>query len=270
VTVELHRATLSPVPVTGLSLEATAVAVRGATTRATTVVSTTIDGRELSLRRENEDQLTDIDLAIVASALDRDRAPAVRHTINLVLTDENVLRLRRGGFRVVSALDLEPGRYQLRVAAREANAGRVGSVVFDLDVPDFNRPGLAMTALALTSVSTGDQVLSARPRDPLKDRMPATPSTQRTFARDDEIAVFAEVYNRSGQPAGPVASALTLRDSAGRNVFQTTEGLFGDRFLARIPLRETAPGVYQLHLEVSLPDGTRQRRETVVRVIPSH
>ena len=266
---ELHRAKRSPVPIVWLPLETTAVALRGEAARAIAVVSTTIDGRELPLREENERHVTDLDLAIVASAYDRDQAPAVRHTINLVLTDENVMQLRRGGFRVVSALDLEPGRYQLRVAAREANAGRVGSVVFDLDVPDFSRPGLAVSALALTSPETSPQILTARPRDPLKDRLPAAFSTQRVFARSDEIVVFAEVYNGSRPPAAPVAVRLTLRDAAGGIAFQTTAGLSGERFSVRIPLAQAAPGTYLLHFEVSLPEGTRHSRETTVRIIPS-
>jgi VWFA-related protein len=267
VPVALHRASISPIPVAGLPLEATAVALRGTTTRAIAVVSTTIDGRELSLHQEDGRQRTDLDVAIVASAFDRDDAPAVHHTVNVVLTDEDVLRLRRGGFRVVSALDLEPGHYQLRVAAREANAGRVGSVVLDLDVPDFSRPGLAISALALTSVTASDEVLTARPRDPFEDRLPGVLSTQRTFARGEEIGVFAEVSNGPRRLATPVAVAMTLRDAAGRIVFETTDGLSGERFAARIPLTKTPPGAYLLRLDASLPDGTRHSRETTVRVI---
>jgi hypothetical protein len=123
--------------------------------------------------------------------------------------------------------------------------------------------------LALTSVAPGFQVLTVRPRDPLEDRLPAALSTQRTFAPGDEIAVFAEVYHGRGPSATPVAVALTLRDAAGRMAFQTTGGLSGERFSALIPLTQTAPGSYLLRFEVSLPDGTRHSRETIVRVIPS-
>jgi hypothetical protein len=96
--------------------------------------------------------------------------------------------------------------------------------------------------------------------------LPAALATQRTFARHDEIAVFAEVYNGSRGPATPAAVALTLRDAAGRVAFQTTGGLSGERFSARIPLTQTDPGSYLLRFEVSLPDGTRHSRETMVRV----
>src|SRR5262249_33119854 len=41
------------------------------------------------------------------------------------------------GFRVLSDLELEPGRYQIRVAARSANSDQSGSVFYDLDVPEF-------------------------------------------------------------------------------------------------------------------------------------
>src|SRR5207244_13162881 len=71
-------------------------------------------------------------------------------------------RMAQVGLRVTDRLDLPPGRYQLRVAARDASGGSVGSVTYDLDVPDFNKGALTMSGLALTSV-TGSQVPTLHP-----------------------------------------------------------------------------------------------------------
>ena len=52
------------------------------------------------------------------------RAIAPRSTLDL--KPDSVPRLRAGGFRILNQIDLPPGRYQLRVAAREANTKRAG------------------------------------------------------------------------------------------------------------------------------------------------
>ena len=45
----------------------------------------------------------------------------------------------RSGLRTLSRFELPPGRYQLRVAANELATKSVGSVLYDLDVPDFTK-----------------------------------------------------------------------------------------------------------------------------------
>ena len=41
--------------------------------------------------------------------------------------------------RTLSRLQIPPGRYQLRVAANDLATNAVGSVLYDLDVPDFTK-----------------------------------------------------------------------------------------------------------------------------------
>ena len=55
------------------------------------------------------------------------------------------------GIRMVLETALAPGRYQMRIAAgnREAKAG---SVVYDLDVPDFTKDPLIMSGVSIGSV----------------------------------------------------------------------------------------------------------------------
>ena len=55
------------------------------------------------------------------------------------------------GMRLTRRLDLEPGRYQLRIGHREAGSGRTGSVPIDSEVPDFNAAPLSMSGIVLAS-----------------------------------------------------------------------------------------------------------------------
>jgi hypothetical protein len=47
---------------------------------------------------------------------------------------ENLQAWARDGIKLQSALDLPPGSYDLRFFARDNNAGRIGTVVFPLEV----------------------------------------------------------------------------------------------------------------------------------------
>ena len=62
-----------------------------------------------------------------------------RSVVNFALKPENRQRFAQTGVRVSTRLQLPPGRYQLRVAARESATGRVGSVNYDLDVPGLHQ-----------------------------------------------------------------------------------------------------------------------------------
>ena len=58
------------------------------------------------------------------------------------------------GFRVNPRIDLPPGRYQVRIGARESGAGEVGTVFYDLEVPDFAKEKLTMSDVLLTAATS--------------------------------------------------------------------------------------------------------------------
>ena len=278
-TPELREAMSSPVPVTGLSLSTTASVFKGPDNKGAVVVSTTIGGRDLSLIEKNGTFNNDLEIAWMAVDAKGKLFPGDRNTLAMALKPDTLARLRAGGFRVITSLDLPPGRYQLRIAAREANTRRSGSVLNDVEVPDFAKEPMTISGLALTSMATS-AVPTARPKDPLAKLLPGPLSTHRDFVQNDEIALFAEVYETGGGPGHKVAINLTMKEEGGNTVFQTREerdsselagssGGYG--FTTRIPLRDIAPGLYVLRLEAQARIGDRPvvARETIVNVTPS-
>ena len=83
-----------------------------------------------------------------------------RTNLDLKLRKQTRDLMMQTGIRSVATLDLPPGRYQLRVAAREANGGAVGSVFTDLEVPDFSKEPLAMSGILLSSSGAGHPAAS--------------------------------------------------------------------------------------------------------------
>ena len=63
------------------------------------------------------------------------------------LRPETRARVEQTGVRLLNRIDLPPGRYQLRVAARDTGRRRVGSVIYDLEVPDFYKLPFSMSGL---------------------------------------------------------------------------------------------------------------------------
>jgi VWFA-related protein len=274
---ELREAMSSPVPVSGLFLASTAGVFKGPDGKGSVIVSTLVGGRDLPLAEKNGTFHNDLEIAWLAIDQKGATVPGDRNTIALSLKPDTLKRVRAAGFRVISSLELPPGRYQLRVAAREGTTRRSGSVLVDLEVPDFSTQPLAMSSIALTS--TGSSVApTARSKDPLATLLPGPLTTYREFTTLDELALFAEVYENGRQPPHKVDIAVTLSPEGGAPVFQTRQtrdsaelqgqsGGYG--VSARIPLRDIPPGVYVLKVEAQLQIADRPSvsRETIVRVV---
>lgn len=278
-TPELREALTSPVALTALPLAATAAVFKGPAPNGSVVVSLLIGGRDLPLVEKNGAFTNELEVALTATSIDGKVTGGDRNTLQLTLKPDSVPRLRMGGFRLVTSLDLAPGRYQLRVAAREAIARRAGSVLYDLEVPDFSKSPLSMSSIALTS---GSSALSptARPKDPLLKLLPAPISTYREFPQVDELAIFTEVYDTNVAQPHKVEINLTVKEEGGTTVFQTREehdsselkgsaGGFG--FTSRFPLAKFVPGLYVLRVEAQsrIGDMPMVGREIVFRVVPS-
>jgi VWFA-related protein len=273
---ELRAALLSPLPAAALPMAVGAAVFKGPEGKGAVVLSTLIAARDLELVEQNGTFNNQLDVVITAADYGGKQVPGDRATLTLALKPDSVPRLRAGGFRVLNAIDLPYGRYQLRVAAREANTKRAGSVVYDIDVPDFSKEKLAISGIALTSASSG-LTPTARSRDPLAKMLPGPMTTFREFSQGDEIALFAEVYDNLGKAPHKVEIEASLRSEGGQAVFQTREshdsselagGPGGYGFTARVPLKEVPPGLYVLRINAvaQIGDRVEAMRETVVRV----
>jgi VWFA-related protein len=272
---ELRDALESPLPLTGLPLSLSAVVFKGPAPRGSVVISTFIAGSTLPFA-ENAGMMKN-DLEVIGVATD-DKGKAFsteRATVNLNMKPDTAKRVGATGFRVIQSLELNPGRYSLRVGVREANTRKAGSVTFDLEVPDFSKTPLSMSDIALTSAMSG-VAPTVRPKDPLEKLLPGPLSSYREFATVDEIALFTEIYDNVKQ-AHKVEITATAKAEGGQTVFQAREehdsselagSAGGYGFQARIPLKGFAPGLYVLRVEAITRVGDRPTtaREIVFRV----
>jgi hypothetical protein len=167
------------------------------------------------------------------------------------------------GFRAISQIDLPPGRYQLRVAARSVNASTAGSVHYDLEVPDFSDGPLSISGLVLGSAAVR-VVPTAGTFVPLQGVIAAPPTTFRDFLATDTLSVVADVYDNEWKTPHTLEIATTVRQGdiiKFRSEAQrdTKELLPGGAFVhnAAVPLKDLAPGGYTMRVEVASRMGKR-------------
>lgn len=273
----LRDAMESPLPLPGLPLGMTAAVFKGPAPKGSVVISTLINGSTLPFTEAAGMMVNDLEVMAVATDEKGKAFWSDRNTVNLKMKPETADRVRSSGFRVIQSMDLAPGRYQLRVAVRESNTDKAGSVTYDLEVPDFAKSPLSMSSLALTSAMSG-VAPTVRPKDPLEKLLPGPLSSYREFPPSDELAFFVEVYDTIKQPH-KVEIAATVKAEGGQTVFQTREerdsselngSAGGYGFQARVPLKTMVPGLYVLRVEATARVGDRETtsREVVFRVLP--
>jgi hypothetical protein len=194
-----------------------------------------------------------------------------RDLMNLRLRPQTHALVSKNGVRIARRLEVPPGRYVLRVGVRDLGSGAVGSVSYDLDVPDFSRSDLAMSGLLLTSASAS-QTPTANPDPEFKELLRAPPAALRAFPRGDVLSFYAEVYDNQTKTPHRVSIKATVLADDGNVVFNSEEERRSDElqgqkggygYGAMVPLTEFPAGRYVLRVEARtlLSNGGTASRE---------
>src|SRR5687767_1134911 len=131
------RAALSkPVPIGDLPMRVFAAPLRGTNDKGSVVIAMEIDGSALRFQQRDGRFVESLEVSIVAADQRARVQGGDRQTFNLNLMPETHARVSRTGVRLLSQLELPPGRYQIRVGAHEATGQAIGTVPYDVEVPD--------------------------------------------------------------------------------------------------------------------------------------
>jgi len=249
---EITEALNSPIQVSGLGMRLFAAPFKDAAPNASVLLGIELVGRDLALAQDGK-------IEVSYFAFDAEGKNRAGSTDNLTtkLKPETKSRVEQTGFRLLNRLALPPGRYHLRVASHDTTRGNSGSVTYDVEIPDFHKMPFSMSGLVMTSMS-GSYMVTAKADPQLNDVLPAPPIATRTFAQNDEIALFAEIYDNQGATPHRIDISATIQTDEGEVVYETREernstelggprGGFG--FTTRIPLGEVKPGDYVLNVQ---------------------
>jgi len=166
-------------------------------------------------------------------------------------------------YEVVTRLDLPPGRYTLRVAAKRAGDGKGGSVYTDVDVPDFTQQVVALSGVVLTATPSPPNPAPGR----LQDVVPVLPTSLREFASSDNVTAFFRVYERGKTGLAPGQLAIRILDQHGASVLDDQRPIAPDRFDATgtaefslaLPTGRLPPGPYLLTIEAAVGKSSARR-----------
>jgi VWFA-related protein len=273
---ELREVMQNPLSVPGLTMAVFAAPFLGPAPKASVLIGIQVRGQDLTFAPREGLHHNTLELAYVAVDQNGKVQASDRHQVDLRLKPDTFKAVERSGFRVTARAEMPPGRYQLRVGARETGGGAVGSVHYDFEVPDFGKSSLAVSGLVVTSAAA-KLTPTARPDAQLQEVLDGPPTAAREFASDDQLAVFAEVYDNVTSPPHKVDITTAVLSDEGRVMFETaeersSEELKGARggygHVARIPLRELQPGLYVLRVEAKSRLGNDEpvRRDVQFRV----
>jgi VWFA-related protein len=250
---DLREALDSPLPVSGLTMRVFAAPFKGTAPNASVLLGVEMNGRDLRLSPNDKVSLSYL-------AIDANGKVKGGTTDSMAMTNlrpETKARIEQTGIRILNRVDLPPGRYQIRFGAHDSDGGNVGSVLYDLEVPDFQKSPFSISGLAITSASAA-QLPTVRPDEQLRAVLPMPPVAIRTFPANDELKLFAEVYDNAGATPHKVDITATVTTDEGKVMFKNEEqrdssdlggktGGYG--YTATIPLKDLPPGKYVLKVE---------------------
>ena len=266
----LSEALNSPLPAGGVGMRVFAAPFKGTAPNASVVLATELRGRDLAFAPGRvEVSYAAVDASGRVRATDTD-------SFSLTLPPETKARVQERGLRLLKRFDLPPGRYQIRVAARNAVSGALGVLSYDLDVADFHKLPFSMSGVLLTS-ATGASTITARPDEQLRAVMPSPPVSLRRFPQQDEVLAFTEIYDRAGTARHTVDIVTSVRSPDGSVHFQDAQERSSDelqgpsaayRYIARVPMNKLTPGRYVLTVEARSRLGQSASRHIPFDVAP--
>jgi VWFA-related protein len=267
----LRAALDKPVPVGDLPFRAFAGALRATDGKSSQVlVSVELDGPALKYREANGRFTQSIEMSVVA-ADERARVQGGdRQTFNLNLMPDTKANVDKGGVRMVSQVTLPPGRYQLRIGAHEATGGAVGTLPYDIEVPDYSKTPFAMSGLFITSNFAGNYATGSKENE-WNGLLPEPPVANRVFSPAETLTWFAEVYdNSSDQPHG-INITSTIQDARdGRTLVEARDTRVvqrrgqGHGVTTNYPLRDLRPGMYVLRVQATSTLGNQTAQREVL------
>jgi hypothetical protein len=200
----------------------------------------------------------------------------VRDKLDIRLSDETASQLASRPIQYETGFTLLPGKYVIKMLARDAETGRIGTYQTSFTIPNLareeRRVPISSVVLGSQRVAATDalynvkQKLDVQAVDPLVfDRQKLIPSVTRVFSKKRELYVFLQAYQRGAITTQPVVAFVSFYQD-GVKTFETsplavTEGL--DPRTKAVPLRFSIPleqlstGQYQC--QVTVLDTTGQK-----------
>jgi VWFA-related protein len=259
---QLQQALTLDAPFTDLPMAVQAAYFRQADNRYYVVLAAKIPGSALSFAGGSAERQTELDFVWRASDPAGRAVAALRDTLPLKLDQTGYQQVAGGNVLYEGGLELPPGRYTLKVAARENRDGRIGTFEAPIELPPTDAAPLAVSSVVLSNQLQPVAAASRRQQGtegshPLARGAEAiVPSVTSVFRGGQSLYVYFESYGGSTSPRPP-ASVVAMFFLSGVKVSEAgpfsgvrDAGSGKTSYFLQIPLDNFRSGRYTLQLNV--------------------
>jgi VWFA-related protein len=194
----------------------------------------------------NDKKETAVD--VLGIALD-DRGMFSSFKQRLNVTREAMLATNDHRVQWNQSMPLPAGLYQVRLAVRDRETGRVGSALQWIEVPEISANGASISSIFVGERRGGDPI--SAPKPPIK--------VNRVFDRSSRLRYLAYAYNatQAADPGGPAIEVKVLRDGEAVRGIPVTQPVLASvgnsktiSLSGEIDLARLAAGIYTLQISV--------------------
>jgi VWFA-related protein len=259
------------------------------------VLAAKIPGSSVSFLKKSVNHQTEFDFAWQATDSAGHTVAALRDTLPVKLAPDTYEKVVNSNFLYEGGFVLAPGKYKLKVVARENESGKLGTFEQQLNLPDATASPFALSSVVLSNQlqdSSADAAVSTRrggreeTPNPLQlGSRSLLPSVTRVFRTNQNLYVYLESYATQtagaggskngasgGPPVGSANSGPTQPPSVALVFFRGTRkiseaGPFAGKwqsakggkasYFVQIPLDKYPPGRYWMQVNVLDPSAGR-------------
>ena len=241
-------------------------------------ISLKIPGRELALAKRRGAEHTLIDFIGEVKDSFGSTISNVRDKVDIKLSDATATELAKRPVAYDTGFTLLPGKYVLKLLARDAETGRIGTYETRFVIPNLNKEDkrIALSSVVLSSqrIELKDAIYSTKEKEKAKaeavnplvqNGQKLIPSVTRVFSRNRDLFVYAQAYEQEPPVAQPLIAFVSFY--RGRTKIYQTEPLevqsaapnrLKTMSLAfSIAMNKLPPGNYDCQVTVLNPQGQK-------------
>ncbi len=184
-------------------------------------VAVKIPGSELALARRRGAQRTVIDFIGEVKDDYGITVQNVRDKLDIKLSDDTASQLARRPIQYETGFTLLPGKYVIKMLARDAETGRIGTYQTSFSVPNLNRETervpISTVILSSQRVPLGSAIYSVKQKADAEAANPLVyggqkliPSVTRVFSRGRDLYVFVQAYQRGQTTTQPLVAFVSF------------------------------------------------------------
>lgn len=237
-----------------------------------------IPGRELALAKRGGAEHTLIDFVGEVKDSFGTTISNVRDKVNVKLSDATAAELATKPIEYDTGFTLLPGKYELKLLARDSETGRIGTYQTDFTIPNLNKVDkrIAISSVVLSSerVKLEDALYNTRQKDKEKaealnplvqNGQKLIPRVTRVFHAGRDMYVYVQAYEQDAPAAQPLIGFVSFYRGAAK-AFQsqaveiklpTATRLKTMPLSFDVALNALPPGNYVCQVSILNPEGQK-------------